>query len=190
MFRSRHLRFIIGISLAVILVIVLFALIVFQPSGPKAKIPLPMASYAGNSSAQVAMLIDGPVNAVSLHNQVQVVVSNSATTFNIFSGYDDNLVLTHSYPMSVASFHVFLRSLEYANFNSGSNNPALSQASGYCPTGDRYIFSFDVNNSQVERYWATNCGGTHTYDGNLNLTLTLFEAQVPNFQEMTNSLNL
>ncbi len=190
MIRSRHLHFIIGMGLAIILVIVLLALIIFQHSGPKVKTPLVMASYANNRTAQVAMLIDGPVNAVSLHNQVQVVVTNSVTTFNIFVGYDDQLVSTHSYPMTVASFHVFLRSLEFANFNSGSNNPSLSQASGYCPTGDRYIFSFDVNSRQVERYWATNCAGPHTYYGDLSLTLALFQAQVPNYQDMISSLNL
>jgi hypothetical protein len=155
MLRSRQLRFVIGASLAVILIIVLLIVIIYHPSKPKNSNFLPMASYAANPSAQEAMLIDGPV-----------------------------------YPMTVASFHVFLRSLEYANFNSGSNNPNLSQASGYCPTADRFIFSYHVDNRQVQRYWATSCGGTHTYDGNLSLTLSLFEAQVPNYQNLTINLNL
>lgn len=188
MFRSRQLRFLISVGLAIVLVVVLL-IIAFSrsPSVPHGK---PMASYANNPTAQVAMLIDGPVDAVSLHNQVQIVITNSSTTINIFQGYDNQVMKSRNFPMTEASFHVFLRSLEYANYNSGSNNPKLSQASGYCPTGDRYIFTFDVNNAQVQRYWASTCGGAHTYNGNLSLTITLFQAQIPQYNNLVTGLNL
>ncbi|MGH7234079.1 MAG: hypothetical protein ACREF7_01365 [Candidatus Saccharimonadales bacterium] len=190
MFRSRHFRFIVGVVLAIILIIVLLFVILFRPSGTPTQQIRPMASYASNPTAQVAMLIDGPINAVSEHNQVQVIITNSDTTINIFTGYDDTLVSSHSFAMSVAAFHVFLRALETANFNSGTNNPELSQASGYCPTGDRYIFTFDVNNRQLERYWSTSCGGIHTYNGDTGLTLTLIESQVPGYLNFSSNLNL
>lgn len=188
MFRSSHLRFLIGVGLALVLLIVLF--IVIFSHGKPAPTPKPMASYAANPTAQVAMLIDGPVNAPSLHNQVLVIISNSATTIDIFRGYNDRVLSSTTFPMDESAFHVFLRSLEYVKYNDGSNNPTLSQASGYCPTSDRYIFSFNVNGRQRERYWTTSCGGTHTYDGNLSLTLTLFEAQVPNYNRLTSNLNI
>ncbi len=173
----------------VVAVLVIALLLVFR-SGSSKPPTTPMASYANNPTAQVSMLIDGPVNAPSLHNQVQVVINNTSTTFNVFQGYDSELKANRTFPMSEAAFHVFLRSLEYANYNSGSNNPALSQASGYCPTGDRYIFSFSVNGVQKQRYWATSCGGTQTYGGNLNLTIQLFQAQVPNYGSLIGGLNI
>jgi hypothetical protein len=149
-----------------------------------------MASYANDPTAQVAMLIDGPTSAPSLHNQVLITITNSVTKMLIFQGYNDQVKASYAFPMTDAAFHVFLRSLEYAGYNSGSNNPALSQASGYCPTGDRYIFTFDADGVQKQRYWATNCGGPGTYEGNLDLTIQLFEAQVPNYSNLTGNLNI
>ena len=179
-----------SVGLAVVLVIVLLIVIFSHVGGPPSPTPKPMAAYANNPSAQVAMLIDGPVNAVSEHNQVLIAITNSQTTVNVFKGYSNQVLKSESFTMDEPAFHVFLRSLEYASFNSGSNNPKLSQASGYCPTGNRYIFTFKVNGKQVQRYWATSCGGTHTFDGNLSLTITLFQAQVPHYGSYVSGLNI
>lgn len=193
MFRSRQVRFFLGVGLAVILLVVLIVIIFSHSSSnnaPQAAVPKPLAAYATDPSAQVAMLIDGPVNAPSEHNQVQVIVSNSTTTINVFSGYDNLLKSSDNFPMSVSAFHVFLRSLEYAGYNYGSTSSNLSQASGFCPTGDRYIFSFNADNLQLERFWTTSCGGPHTFNGNSSLVLELFENQVPNYADLTSNLNL
>jgi hypothetical protein len=150
-----------------------------------------MAAYANSPTVQVAMLVDGPVNAPSLHNQVLVTVTNSVTTFKVFGGYNDRVIKEKSFPMTEAAFHVFLRSLEYANFNKGQSSSNLSEASGYCPTGDRYIFTYNRNGKQIERYWITDCNGDpYTFDGNLSLTEQLFVNQVPGYENMISGLNL
>ena len=190
MIRSRQVRFFMGVGLAIALLVILLVVIFSQSSAPKVATPKPMASYANDPTAQVAMLIDGPVNAVSEHNQVQVIINNSLTTLNILTGYDGAVKSSSSFPMSVSAFHVFLRSLEFAGYNNGTNDPRLSQASGFCPTGDRYIFTFDDNNRQISRYWSTSCSGPHTYNGDSGLTMQLFEAQVPNYVNLTSNLNI
>ena len=170
------------------LIVILFLLVRHTtPSKPQPSV----ASYSNSSTAQAALLIDGPVNAVSQHNQVQILVTNSVTTFNIFSGYNGQVVSSRHYVMTPAAFHVFLRSLEGAGFANGSQNPSLRQASGYCPLGDRYIFTFSNGGTLMERYWATSCNGTpHTYDGDLALTLQLFQNQVPDYDNIVSSLNI
>ena len=190
MFRSRQFRFLLGIGLAIALLIILLIVIFSQTSKTFAPTPKPMAAYSTDPSAQVAMLIDGPVNAPSLHNQVQVLVSNSVTTINIINGYDGMIKNSANFPMSISAFHVFLRSLEFADYNSGSTSPNLSQASGICPTGDRYIFTFNAEGRQLERFWTTSCNSAHTFNGDTGLTLELFEAQVPNYNDLTGNLNL
>ncbi|MCL4357582.1 hypothetical protein M1512_01650 [Patescibacteria group bacterium] len=189
MFGSRQLQFLLGLGVAIALIIVIL-LIVFIPSGHKKVTTKPMAAYANNPTAQVAMLIDGPTNAPSLHSQVQVYITNSITTINIFRGYNDMVVKSSIFPMDEAAFHVFLRSLEYAGYNDGITNSKLAQASGICPLGDRYIFTFNVNGVQKQRYWQTSCGGLHTYNGNLQLTLSLFQAQVPGYSSIISGTNL
>ena len=190
MIRSRQVRFFMGVGLAIALFVILLVVIFSQSSTSKIATPKPMAFYANDPSAQVTMLIDGPVNAVSEHNQVQVLINNSLTTLNTLSGYDGEVKSSSSFPMSVSAFHVFLRSLEFAGYNNGSTDPRLSQASGNCPTGDRYIFTFEVNNHQISRYWNSSCSGPHTYAGDTALTLQLFEAQVPGYGDLTSNLNL
>jgi len=190
MYWSKNLRFLIGAILVSILLIVLIVVAIGHKSSNLAT-QKPMASYANNPTAQVSMLIDGPVSAPPQHNQVQEIVSNSQTTINIIQGYNYHIIKTQSYPLSDAGFTVFLRSLEFAGFNKGTNNPSLSQASGYCPTGDRYIFTFKVNGKQVQRYWTTNCSGvSHTFDGSLGLTTQLFQNMVPNYGTLTQNLNI
>jgi len=190
MYGNKNWRFLLGIGLIVVLIGILL-IIILNHTPATIKQQKPMAAYANNPTVQVAMLVDGPVNAVSLHNQVLVVISNSQTTFKIFQGYNDHTIQEKTYPMTDAAFHVFLRSLEYANFNQGKTTPGLSQASGYCPTGDRFIFTYDRNGRQIERFWSTSCGGDpHTFDGNLGLTEQLFVNQVPNYSNMISNLNL
>ena len=191
MFRSRQLRFMLGLGLATALLITLLVILFNQgTSSVKTPTPKPMAAYANNPTASVTMLIDGPVNASSLHNQVQISVSNSNTVLKIYTGYNSKVTASYAYPMSEAAFHVFLRSLEFAGYNYGSPRTDLSQASGFCPTGDRYIFSFNADNKQLQRFWTTSCNGAHTYNGNLDLTVQLFEAQVPNYIDLTSDLNI
>ena len=178
-------------GLVVVLVIITIVLIISHSSSQLLIQQKPLADYANNASSQVAMLIDGPVNAQSEHNQVLITISNATTTIRVFRGYNDYVINSKSYPMTEAGYHVFLRSLEYAQFTKGTPSSALSQASGFCPTGDRYIFTFNANGQQKERYWITNCNGDpHTFNGNLSLTTQLFESQVPDFTNMTLNLNL
>ena len=193
MFGRRKITFLLGIIVAVGLLIVVLSM-AFSHTNKTSKISSqqPMAAYANNPSAKVTLLIDGPTNANSLHNQVQITISNSSATINVYTGYLGTLLKTESYPNNQPAFHVFLRSLEYAGFNDGIVDPKLAQASGYCPLQDRYIMSFDVNNVQKQRYWTTSCGSgvPETYKGDLNMTLQLFSNQIPDYQQIISGLNI
>lgn len=188
MYGRRDLRFLIGFGVVIVLIII--ALVIILGHHPAVHHQRPLESYTNDPTAQVAMLIDGPVNAESEHNQVQIFITNTQTTINVFRGYNNQVIESKHFNMSVNGFHVFLRSLAAAGFMQGNNDPALSEASGYCPTGDTYIFSLNDNGSQIQRYWTTDCGGVHTYNGSLGLTTQLFEAQVPGYGDIVSNLNL
>lgn len=192
MFGRRNIAFILGLVVAVGLLVVVLSMLFSHSAKQTPPTPQPMAAYAPNPSAKVSLLIDGPTNAESLHNQVQISVTNSSATLNVYSGYLGTLLRTESYPNNEPAFHVFLRSLEYAGFNDGTNSPGLSQASGYCPLQDRYILTFNVNGVQKQRYWTTSCGSSdpETFKGDINLTLQLFSNQIPNYQQITSGLNI
>jgi hypothetical protein len=191
MLGSHRYRFLLGMGVIIASITLVLILVFNHSSTTVINQQKPMAAYANDPTVQVAMLVDGPVNAESLHNQVLVTVTNSLTTFKVFQGYDDRIVKEKFFPMTEAGFHVFLRSLEYANFNKGRSSVALSQASGFCPTGNRYVFTYNRNGKQIERYWITNCGSDpYTFTGNSTLTQQLFVNQVPNYDNLITGLNL
>jgi hypothetical protein len=178
--------FLVTLGLIIILIFLLFR------GGGKPKAPLvhkTLDSYA-STSTEMRFTIDGPVNADSQHNQVQITVSNSDVTFEQLQGYNGNVVSTQTYVNNQNSYIVFLRALTLAGFTKGSNTPALTDERGYCPLGDRYVVEVIQNDQDIEHYWATNCSGPKTYLGDINLTADLFKAQVPNYQGLVNNISL
>lgn len=175
-----YIGFLITAGLLVTLIFLLFH------SGNQVKVPTtaqPLISYA-NTDAEVSLTIDGVINASQAHQQVQIIVNQNNVTFDQIQGYDGNIVNQKQFANSKNSYEVFLHALALAGFTEGDTSPALSDERGYCPLGDRYIFKLSEGGNNLERFWATNCGGLKTYEGDLNLTLDLFENQVPNYDSL------
>jgi hypothetical protein len=181
------LRYFIGLLLTIGLIIVLI-LLLFGGGKSKAPVaPRTLDSYAF-TNAEVQMIIDGPINAVQNHQEVQVTVDQYNTVYEQLQGYDGDVVNQQTFPNTQSGYAVFLHALTVAGFTKGNSNPDMSDERGYCPLGDRYIFELVQNGSDIDRFWATSCGSPKTYDGNVNLTLELFEAQVPGYQTLTQGI--
>jgi hypothetical protein len=183
------MRYFIGFLITVGLIILLIVLLFGGHGKPKARVtPKSLESYA-STDAQVSMLIDGPINA-SQHEQVQVTVNNESVTYENLTGYNGNVATTQTFSNTEASYDAFLHALAQAGFTSGNTSKALSDEQGYCPTGNRYVFELTQDDKTLERFWATSCGKPKTYLGNQNLTVTLFQRQVPNYERLTQGILL
>lgn len=178
--------FLIAIGLSILLVVLLM-------SGGKKGAPhaqsKTLINYA-DSDAQVSMLIDGPINADPQHHQVLVTVNKNNVTYEHIEGYQGHAVDTRIYSNNEAAYDAFLHALMRVGFTLGNNNPTLRDGDGYCPGGDRYTFKLTQDGATIEKYWNTSCNNTKTYLGNTNLTMSLFEAQVPNFDGLTQNIPL
>lgn len=173
---------------AALLLLFLLIFLLFHGGGkPRSPIGKTLYSYSA-TDAEVRLTIDGPINADQDHRQARITVSSSDVTFDRIQGYDGNVINTKSYANTDNAYAVFLLALAHAGFTNGNNDPQLSDERGYCPLGDRYIFELIQDNKDLERYWATNCGSPKTYLGSLSLTLSLFEAQVPNYSALNQDL--
>lgn len=148
-----------------------------------------LTDYA-STDAQTVLTIDGPINAESEHDQVRITVDNTDVTYEHIRGYQGNAVQTKIFANNEDAYNAFLHALLHAGFTVGDNNPALRDPSGWCATGARYIFSLTQDGKTIQQYWNTSCDKTKTYEGNTPLTLTLFEAQVPGFNDLIQNLNL
>ncbi len=183
------IRYFVGFALTIGLIIILI-LLLFGGGGGKSKapvVPRTLNSYAA-TDAMARLTIDGPINAPQNHQEVQVSIGQDGTTFEQLQGYDGTVVNQQTFTNSQTSYAVFLHALTLAGFTRGNTSAALKDERGYCPLGDRYIFEFVNNGQDLERFWATSCGNPKTFLGNTNLTIDLFEAQVPGYATLTQNI--
>ncbi len=149
----------------------------------------PLSSYA-STTAQAQLVIDGPVNSDQLHQAVRITVDNQEVTFEHIKGYQDSVVSQQSFTNNENAYVNFLFALQHAGFALGNNDPKFKDERGYCPLGTRYVFRLTQDGQDIERYWATSCGSPKTYGGLVDVTLTLFKAQVPNYIDLTENVRL
>jgi hypothetical protein len=183
------MRYFIGFLITIGLIIILILLLFGGGSPKKPTTPKSLASYA-STEAEVRLTIDGQINADQDHEQVRITVNKNDTTFEEIQGYQDTVVNSQSYANNEDAYSNFLYALGHAGFTRGDNSKALANEKGYCPLGERYIFELVDNGKDIQRYWGTSCGKPRTYLGSLNLTLTLFQLQIPDYQTLTENLSL
>lgn len=145
-------------------------------------------SYSSTSAITQAT-IAGPITAQSTYNEVVISVGRDNVVYQQIQGYDNHVVNSQTFTNSEASYEAFLKALNTADFTKGNTNPKYASAQGYCPLGQRYTFNLIDNGQQKINFWSTSCG-VKTYGGNTSLTLALFQAQVPNYNDLTQGLAL
>lgn len=185
------MRYFIAFLITLGLILSLFFLLFHGGSKPKAPplTPKTLGSYA-SSDAETVLTIDGPVNADQSHQVVRITVSRDNVTYEQIQGYQNTVVNQQNYASNQDAYVNFLLALAHAGFTRGDNNPNQSDERGYCALGDRYIFELRQDGNELERYWGTSCGNPKTYLGNTNLTLMLFQAQVPNYSALIQNVRL
>lgn len=183
------MRYIIGFLVTLGLLILVLILILSGGGKSKKVTQRNLEDYA-NTDTQVSLTIDGPINAASLHQQVNITVDNTNVTYQHIVGYDGNVVDTQIFANTENSYDVFLHALRHAGFTKGNSLPGLRDEKGYCPLGSRYIFELTQDNNTLQRTWATSCGTPKTFLGATNLTLTLFQNQVPGYSQLVGNIQL
>ena len=188
---SRNLRYFVGLGLVIILLFVVIALI--MRSGGDSKVPetkRELTSYVDDTNFSVSQTIIGPITATQNHNQVQITVTNTGSSIEVSQGYDGNVIASNNYPLSTNGFSEFLNALDRAGFTKGETAKDLQNDKGFCPTGQRFIFEIHDGANLLQRFWQTSCGGTKSYRGNFALTNTLFQAQIPDYDSLTEDANI
>lgn len=188
---GRNLRYLVGMGLVILLLFVIIFMII--RGGGDDKVPetkRELTSYVEDTTFTVSETIIGPIISADKHSEVQINVTNQAATIEVSKGYDGNVVKSNTYPLTTNGFSEFLNSLEKAGFTKGDTAEDLKEDKGYCPTGLRYIFEVRDGSDTIQRFWATSCRGAKSYRGNLPLTLQLFQAQIPDYDTVTEDLEL
>jgi len=134
--------------------------------------------------------VDAPTGVDQDHRQVKITVSATGNEIDIIRGYQGTVMASQSYANNTAAYSVFLQTLQLMNFTKGKKISENYQ--GYCPFGERYIFTFNNGTNNVFSYWATSCGGQGSYEGQLQTVLQQFEQQIPetDFNQLTGDIQI
>ncbi len=179
-------KYIIAFLVAIGMIVLVFVLFL---SGSSSKNSTKPSITISGATDTVQMTIDGPEAANQTHNSVQISINQGQATINILQGYQGTVVNSASYLNNQAAYTVLLHALNLASFTK-PRSTSLTDERGVCPLGNRYIYEVIRNAKDVQRQWATSCGGQGTFGGKLSLVNTLFENQIPDFSKLTGELNL
>ncbi|HSX43152.1 MAG TPA: hypothetical protein VLF59_03640 [Candidatus Saccharimonadales bacterium] len=164
----------VGIGIVVVFIILMFRLIF---GGSKPTEPAYDITKYADSAATVTLLIDGKTNIDQDHRQLRITVSATQNQVQLIQGYQGNVIDSRTYSNNSDAFAVFLQSLRLLNFTKGNTKSTVDYR-GYCPSGQRYVYTFNDGQRDVLSYWTTSCS-QGTYAGNRPGTRELFERQIP-----------
>lgn len=182
------MRYFIGFLITIGLIILLIVML-FGGGDDKKKVPTTartLESYA-TTDAEASMIIDGPINAASEHEQIKISVNRNNVTFEAIKGYNGDVRDLKTFSNTEAAYDNFLSALARAGFTQGNTDEALKDEKGYCPQGNRYIFEMRQGDRSLQRFWSTSCRGPKTYEGADRVTIELFEEQVPGYEDLADN---
>jgi len=181
------LALLVGIGLVVLVIVLLVKAFSGAPSAPSSQVDI---TKYDNAAANATLLIDAPTMIDQDHRQVKITVGGTGNEIDVIKGYQSTVIQSHTYPSNTSAFGTFLQTLKLMNFSKGATSNVDYR--GYCPTGDRYVFTFNNGENNVFSYWATSCGGQGTYKGALDPVLVQFKKQIPemDFDHLTNTIPL
>ncbi len=183
-------KYIIGFFIVLGLLVLLIVLLLGGSKHGSTPKSIYLPNYANKINSSVSMTMNGPIVSNQTHNSLTITASSSDVTYNLYLGYDGNVVKSKVYNNTENSYRALLYALFYAGFDQGNNDPKLSNSTGYCAQGDVYIFTLTNNNQTISKYWASNCSSTpSTYNGQLGSTISLFKQQVPDYYSLTSNAN-
>jgi hypothetical protein len=183
------MRYFLVFLITIGLIVLIFVIILKSFSSAPSKPVTPLVDYS-NTNTVIEMTIDGPVNDNQDHNAVQMIIGQTQSEINIIQGYQGSVVNSQSYPNNSAAYGWFLRSLDLVGYTKGKSDSSLADYRGYCSTGDVYVFQVLTGSTVIEQYWATSCGRQGTFKGNIPLIESLFQAQLPDYGDITSGVNI
>lgn len=143
---------------------------------------LELVDYADESDTVMQYTIDGPINARENHRSIRFSIGPNSRSVEVIRGYGNEVIDSQTLGNDRQSYLAFLEALEGANFTNqrgGSEEPE-----GACPTTRRYLYQIVEDGETVMNLWSGDCT-RGTFGGSASTTQELFQAQLPDFFEIT-----
>jgi hypothetical protein len=136
------------------------------------------------------MTTQGEIVGQDQFRSIRISVTPSERRFQILAGYDNVVQSEQVFGNINDAYSTFADALTNAGFNR-TRTSTIESVNGVCPLGKRYIYEINEFGTQVMNLWSTTCGrGVGTFGGNRNLVQSLFENQIPNYNDLVEDVDL
>lgn len=142
-----------------------------------------LIDYA-DTSTTVQYEMRGRINAKEEHRVLRITVGRDSRTATIFEGYTGEVLKSARFTNNAEAYESFLGALENEGYTRARTAEEGVEPIGACSRGRRYDFIIQQGANTIQELWTTSCGNIEgTFAGRQNRVSTLFEAQIPNFDE-------
>ncbi len=147
---------------------------------------------ASPNTSSVSFLQEGVTNNDEDHRSIKITVSSSSVVLNVYKGYTYLPLSSQSFPNNQTSYLEFLHAIYNLGFTSERSKPAVQSIAGQCPFGQKFTYSSDGISHAPASLWTTTCigPGLGTFSGKTQRINSLFQNQVPGYNELVNQINL
>lgn len=181
------------ISLGVLLLII-FGIVIFNRGGSEntvtpGKKTVKLSDFITKENSSVEYSASGAINALENHRTIQIIISPTTRTINVYKGYNGEVLKTQTYPNTQNAYSDFMTALGRAGFARERRTDLNQDPQSICPTGSRSFYKLFEGSEEAVNLWTASCTAG-TYGGNISLTNTLFQTQIPDYSTITSGINI
>ncbi|MET0979741.1 MAG: hypothetical protein ABWX90_00600 [Candidatus Saccharimonadales bacterium] len=157
------------------------------------KVDLGVESLLNTSvDRSVRMTVRGPIVADENFRSYQIAVDSSSRRMTTYAGYLDTTLQNVQLDNNAKGYEEFVNALNRAQLMKGEEgNVEQNDTLGVCATGRVYEFEVLQGTSVIKRLWTSTCkGAAGTLKANRAQVEDLFNAQIPNSQEILNTIDI
>lgn len=199
---DKYFRYVFGVIFGIVVIVLLvvgFNLIrnILSPDTPreescqeqrKEKVDLLGAPAADK---QVRYTVNGPIVGKEQHRAVRITVDRNNRTVDVIEGYEGRVIKTQSTSNTQDAYQAFVDALNGANFTKEFKAQGRGIESQLCPLGQRYAYELGMGTSDAFRTWSNSCSADQgTFGGNRSVVQTLFQKQIPNYNQFVSGVQL
>lgn len=152
--------------------------------------PAALVDYS-DTSTEVRYTVSGQINAREDHRTIQITVGKDSRTITLFEGYQGAVLKQSSFLNDQDAYQAFLSALHNEGFTKARESKKGVEPLGACPLGKRYWFDIIDGQETKQSLWTTSCsGGAGTFAGKRGTMSSLFELQIPGYDEFTEGISL
>lgn len=186
------MKYVLAVLGVIVVAILAIVLITRGPRGSKNTGNTPkkvVISQQNTDSTSAIFTTQGKVVGEEQFRSIRITISQDERRLEILTGYDGTVSTSQVYPNTPSAYATFLSSIEKAGFGL-SRKSAITDPTGVCPLGRRFIYELKDYDEKLINLWTTSCGKSGNFAGRTNTVGALFRAQIPDYQSQVKGVSL